>query len=230
MSSSASPADQTGSLAGIVVDDRGQPVLGADVEYRLLRAGATDRYGRHIFTDPIVSGWVTTGNDGRFAVPGLRTGQYALCALSKLPHQLHSCQWGEGGAPVRVNAGQETGDVRLVLRSGVRLTVHVADPSGSVDPTQVFGSPARARRLLLGVVSDRGEYYPVHLVSNAQGAPAYGIAVPRNRAMKLAVDTDLEVTDGAGKPVVSRRPRPITEPEGPNGIEIHLSVRPPSNP
>jgi len=221
-----SPVDQPGSLAGVVLDDRGQPVRAADVEYHLLRGGRTDRYGRHTFTEAPVAGWVTTGNDGRFLVTGLRSGQYMLCALAKLPHQLHSCQWGEGGAPLRVNAGQQTGDVRLVLRSGVSLTVHVADPIGIADPGDVFRAPAHSRRLLLGVISDTGEYYRIHNVSKGQGEFINRVAVPRGRAMKLVVDTDLDVGDAAGNPMASGKPRPITEPEGPDGVEVHLSVRP----
>lgn len=221
----ASSVDQTGSLAGVVVDDQGHPIGGVNVDYHLLRAGWTDRYGRHIFTDPIVSGWVATGNDGRFAVAGLRPGQYLLCALAKLPHQLHSCQWGEGGAPVKVNAGQQTGDLRLVLRSGVRLTVHVADPSGAADPGDAFRGPVHGKRLLVGVMSDKGEYYRVHPVSKAQGELTYGLAVPRDRVIRLVVDTDFDVGDAGGNPVVSKKPRPITEPEGPDGIDVRLSVR-----
>jgi len=230
ISSAASPVDQTGSLGGVVLDDRAQAVAGADVEYHLLRTGRTDRYGRHIFTDPIVSGWVTTATDGRFTVTGLRPGQYAICALAKLPHQLHSCQWGQGGAPVKVTAGQATGDVRLVLRAGVRLNVHVSDPTASIDAGDVFRGPPHAKRLLLGVVSDKGEYYRVHPVSKGPGVLTHGLAVPRDRVVKLVVDTDLDVSDAAGSPMPSKTPRPITEPEGPNGIEVHLSVRPRSNP
>jgi hypothetical protein len=118
----------------------------------------------------------------------------------------------------------------LVLRSGVRLTVHVADATASVDAGDVFRGSPHAKRLLLGVVSDKGEYYRVHPVSNGQGAPVYGLAVPRDRVMKLVVDTDFDVSDAAGNAMVSKTPRPITEPEGPDGIEIRLSVRPRSSP
>lgn len=153
-------------------------------------------------------------------------GQYALCALAKLPHQLHSCQWGEGGAPVKVAAGQQTRDVRLVLRSGVRLNVHVSDAADSIDAANPIRGPVHAKRFLLGVVSDRGEYYRVHPVSRGQGALTYGLAVPRDRVMKLVVDTDFVVSDEAGNPMVSKKPRPITEPEGPDGIDIRLTVQP----
>jgi hypothetical protein len=230
ISSAASPVDQRGLLGGVVVDDQGHPVGGVNVEYHLLRAGRTDRYGRHVFTDPIVSGWVTTGGDGRFTVSDLRAGQYALCALAKLPHQLPSCQWGQGGAPVKVTAGQATGNVRLVLRSGVRLNVHVSDPTASIGAVDIFRGSPHAKRLLLGVVSDKGEYYRVHPVSNGQGVLTHGLAVPRDRVVKLVVDTDLDVSDAAGNAMVSKTPRPITEPEGPDGIEIYLSVRPRSDP
>jgi hypothetical protein len=218
-------ADNTGSLGGIVVDHRDHPAADVTVAYRLLQPGRMDKYGHQAFTAPAAGGSVTTGSDGRFSVAGLRPGRYALCALAKLPNQLHSCQWGGSDGPWQVAAGRQAADARLVLRSGVRINVHVADTSGNVDVADVIRGPAYGRRLLLGIVSDRGEYYGAHLASKGQGQLTYGLTVPADRAVKLVIDTDFDVTDAAGSPVPSRKPRPITEPQGPNGIDVNLVVR-----
>jgi len=141
-------------LAGTVVDDRGQPVDGAQVE---LAQKIWDR----TWTDSHVSSTHTDSN-GAFRFSKLTPGNYYLSAAPPTPERngmsgvlldakgqpLHPATMGTYYAgsltfaratPIPLKAGQETGNLVLALNPAVtrRLTGRVTLPSGSAPAAEL---------------------------------------------------------------------------------------------
>jgi len=113
-------ADQLGSagITGQVVGGDGQPLPGA-----LVRAEVTGRKGDD--AELVAAARAVTGDDGRFALPGLDAGLYAVTATDGVRAPAH--------AEVALAAGQ-TGSARLVMAAGAVLRGVVVDTRGEPVP------------------------------------------------------------------------------------------------
>ncbi|KFA90045.1 hypothetical protein Q664_31215 [Archangium violaceum Cb vi76] len=155
-------------LSGVVVDQKGRPVAGAEV--RLAPASMVDPHKYEHpelepYTDRLDEAWFSgtgqtnqTGPDGRFTVPHLRPGTWLVTAL-KDGYAFDSRATGGTRRPlgplsgVLLSAG--TSDVRLVLESLGYVRGRVVGPDGS--PVTRF--------LLNELVQEdaRGEFrWPIH--------------------------------------------------------------------
>jgi hypothetical protein len=193
----ASSRAQTGSLSGIVEDEKKGPIPGAWVLYNKIRPLRRDAIGRFIPAGPGVNGGIQAGTDGRFLAIGLRAGDYYVCAMGTAANHLHSCEWGQEPAAVQVGSGQPVTNVVLVVRSGVIINIQVQDPNGRL----AAGLP-----FVAGVISDSGHYARAELKSGSATNALYAVTVPKGTALQLFLDTQLDVSDQGGKPVDAGRP------------------------
>ncbi|MCA8961304.1 MAG: carboxypeptidase regulatory-like domain-containing protein, partial [Planctomycetes bacterium] len=110
-----------GVLAGIVVDDAGQPVAGAEVaaraegndRQRAVRRGGPPGFGGDDGTR------TETDVDGRFRLDRLAPGSYRLDVTA------------DGFVDGRESAATDRDDLRIAMSPGVDLTGRVVDPSGA---------------------------------------------------------------------------------------------------
>lgn len=113
-----------GRVEGVVVDADGAPVRDARVSVgELMRLSM----GRKLVRPHHPSGLASTGEDGRFVVSDLPTGELALGATKKgyLPSQIHQLEIEPGAVPE---------DVRVVLERGATVTGRVLGPDGAPLP------------------------------------------------------------------------------------------------
>lgn len=94
---------EAGTVAGQVVDPRGEPVAGARV--------ARDRVPTYLPLGPLPPGVALTDRDGRFHLDGLPEGQVVL--------EAYSAELGRAQAePTQVRAGRTTDRVKITLPGG----------------------------------------------------------------------------------------------------------------
>lgn len=209
----------SGSISGIVEDESGTAVPGAWVVYNDISKPVADGRGSFKPAGPNISASLQADGGGRFLIAPLGEADYYLCALKVAPNQLNSCEWGGEYLRVHVQAGRDAGGNVLRLRRGTLVRVQVDDPTGQI---------AAGKKLLVGVISDKGYYRRAERLANGpKGEVVYGVAVPRGIPVRLFLDVDagLGVSDQGGQPLASRRPSlPITV-GAEDEVRVYLSLR-----
>jgi hypothetical protein len=203
------PAQQLGSISGLVADQSGNPVAGALVLYQGTPTFAPNAMGGVVATGPSVSSGLTSGTDGTFAISGLPDGQYSVCAYAATAAQLGSCEWGTYSPLIQITAGGAVSNVALQLTTGVLLTLLVSDPNSLIQETApstlVNGLlPLSGGNFRIGVML--GTIYARAQLASQQGTVrTYTVAVPQNVSLDLIADTSLLVTAASGAAVPNQQ-------------------------
>lgn len=122
-----------------------------------------------------------TLSDGRLQVANLPAGEYHLCVPPLRTDQLATCEWvgarwGDAGPTwIKLTTGQSVTNLRLVLRSGTMVRIHVED-------REQFS--ARGFGFLVGVSAEGGEYRRAEQMREASGL-VFAVAVPRTAVIRL---------------------------------------------
>lgn len=215
----------SGAISGTVVDESGRPVPRASISYNKHTEYARDVNGRPRIRELGFSATITAEADGRFAIAGLPSGTYGVCALPGSPTQLGSCDWDPVPA-TKLASGRLVENVTRVIHDGTVVTIRVADPGGQIVLPDARGNfAARERRFFVGVSSDSGLYRRADLASNAPGQYVFKVTVPRRRQVRLFIDSDLSVTDAAGRSVETKqRSSQQVTPAGAEQLTLDLRV------
>lgn len=133
-----------GSVAGHVVDERGQPIAGSSVHWTTKEPGLGrdgpglvevsmdwSNFGPGMMHNPGQRGnSVKTDEQGRFVLENINPGRIWLVAGGAHPRAVHG--------PLEIVAGTRLGGVEIAARRGGVATIHVFDPDGKpIEKAQV---------------------------------------------------------------------------------------------
>lgn len=220
-----------GSISGVVVNDGGKPVPRAKLGYTKLTEYARDKDGHMTVKEPGFTRSVTVGADGTFALSGLPTGRYDICAYGSQPNQTSGCEW-DGGTVIPLADGQSIQGLTRRVYDGAIITFRVADPNGRIALPEANGKVVKERRFFLGVSSPSGYYHRSELVSSTGVQHVFRVVIPKQKSVRLFIDTDLPVTHSrAGVPqseipVETRQPSSILiSSAGSDQVALDLTVK-----
>jgi hypothetical protein len=193
----------TVAISGSVVDAAGAPVAGTKVSYNNSPVTVRDRIGHMKIVGAMVNSSIVTGSDGSFSITGLPAGVYWLCAQGVVATQIPSCDWGFGSTKIDLTTETSATNTKLQLHSGVTVTFQVNDPRGQIKdfPTNV-AVPAAPGNFRIFVV-DGTWLKPAMPVSSSGGVHQYSVTVPTSRAVRLLLDTKLNVMNQAATAVTA---------------------------
>jgi hypothetical protein len=216
-----------GSISGVVVDDNGAPIANAVVLYNSVPNRITLPDGHRISTGPFVSSGARTAADGSFAVSGLPPAVYYLCAYGTKDDHLGTCEWGQGTTSVPLADGQ-TAQVRFVVAEGTLLTFQVEDPRHQIIDLESVPT-VNGRMALTGANFSIGiwagsRYARAKLLSVNGATRRYQLAIPKTAAIRLHLDTSLQVADSNGAPLALRQPSATVAAGGQTEVIINLAI------
>lgn len=198
----------TGTLSGVVLDERGAPIANAQVLYRTVPRIVRRLGGGWNAVGPLLGASVKTGADGSFVVTGLPAAQYHVCAYGVKPTHLGSCEWQ---ATTSVDlASSATAPLRFQIAEGTMLTFEVQDPRQQIRDLADLNSangrlPVSGSNFAIGVWAG-SRYTLAKLVSTVGPTRRYQLAIPKSAGVRLFLDTTLNVTDAAGVALPTRTP------------------------
>lgn len=179
----------TGSVRGIVTDNKGKPIAGALVA--ITRTFATPKD----FTTPY-SQSVKTTSDGSFLVQGLPPGTYAYCAQGGDGY-VDGCQLGVAPPGLNVSAGQ-TVNATIQLATGSILKIRVLDPGKFASSVGSPGLPGSVP-IMMVVWNAQGQFLPAHSVGSDSAGLNYQVTVPFDTALSFQIiSPKLKLADSAG--------------------------------
>jgi hypothetical protein len=222
----AAPPDQTGTgaISGTIVDEAGQPQPGAQLRCQKLTEYTRDIRGRMVLKEPGFVRSVVAGSGGKFALSDLPPGRYHLCAVGGRPNQVGSCEWG-GVAVIALATGENIQNVVRTVREGAVITLRVADPNRRIVLPDSRGIAPRQGRFSLELVSPTGSQRRAERISSSPVEHVFQITVPKQWPMRLFLDTDLRLTDEAGKHLEVRRPTAqVISAAGRDQLTVNLLV------
>lgn len=174
----------SGTIAGIVLDDTGEPVAGAKVGMRALRDDETERLqdGTQVFAPPPLR--IDSGDDGAFAYTGFGADERVLVTVSTDDFE----RWvGE----VRIDAASKRSDLVVRLSKGTTLEGVVRDVTGA----PVSGARMQVRvpgdglfEELVTICDDDGRYRFDHLVTGEIEVRADGLDNRGMASTTLVID------------------------------------------
>ena len=216
-----------GALSGSVVDGNGSPIPGALVLYKSVPIVATAANGERVITGPGIGAAVKTAADGTFAVTGLPSAGYLLCAYGTKSNHLGSCEWGQGTARVDVADGQ-TAHLTFVVAEGALITFQVEDPKQQVIDLESL-PVANGRLPLTGAnfsigISAGTRYERARLLSVTGATRRYQLAIPKTATIRLYLDTTLNVADAQGAAIALRQQSTAVAAGGQDEVVVHLAI------
>jgi hypothetical protein len=177
------PAQNTGTIAG-TLNSSGGPVGGAFISAYLQASGTSGKFG------PVFN--ALTGTDGSFAMNGLPTGKYLLCAEKASAALLNPCLWSATSNTVTV-AGGASASVALTAETGVSMTIRVSDPNG------LLASNPSLNDILINAKTTSGRNVLAALASKDSSGQTMTVLVPQSAAINLGVySSNLSLTDNQG--------------------------------
>jgi hypothetical protein len=223
-----SGAASGGSLTGTVVDDHAVPVPGALVSYRSVPAFSTGPNGRPAPNGPTVSAVVKTAADGTFAISGLPSAVYHLCAIATRSTQLGSCEWTQGTTQADLTVAQSVSGLRLEIDEGTIVTFQVEDPKHQIRDLADFQQPRvmlplTGGNFAVGIFAGR-RYLRATLVSTNANSRTYQLAIPKTATVRLFLDTSLRVADVKGASVSTAQRSTAIAANGQDTVTVHLSI------
>ncbi len=194
--------DVTGTIAGIVVDEKGKPVPEVSVNaYPDMLAGAKAE-------NAALAGFssATTDGDGRFVIRGLPDDQYRLWATRALGAD--GGAWSRNSTPARV--GEQNARLELPSPGGLKGTISLGGEPPAMATVQVgFGAPTPTLKGTFAIQDLAPGTYDITLHSLE-----FSEHILRDVEIKPAETTDLRtievekgrvltgrVVDGTGRPV-----------------------------
>src|SRR5450432_1879299 len=190
----AATAPVTGSIHGILHAQDGTVITGAKVTAS--KTVPANRVNPTLTATGPTLGFATTAADGSFALDKLPAGTYTLCAQAQAAIHIDPCHWSETPPKITLSAGQNVTGYNFSLVKGQALQVRLDDQGG------LLGSAAGASgnpHVLMGVLTSKGQFYPVTLSSSDSTGRNHSLVVPVNTALRLTVSSQtLKLTDSAG--------------------------------
>jgi hypothetical protein len=211
-----------------VVDDTDKPVANALVLYRSAPVVTKASVGQPAIAKASVAAGVRTGADGALVVSQLAAGTYQLCAYGPNENHLGSCEWGSGTAWLEVTDGQAA-TAKLQIAEGTLLTFRVADPKGQIRDLESLQTatarlPVSGANFAIGIWAG-SRYARARLVSTNGATRNYQLAIPKNAAVRLFLDTSLQVQSGAGVTAALRQQSDVLTAAGQGEMIVDLVVR-----
>jgi hypothetical protein len=165
-------------LQGIVRDDDGNPVAGAQITAYLAVAEPSSRFpslpgaavGQRAAT-------ASTATNGAFTLSGLAAGRYVLCVQSA--QGLDPCNWGTA-LTATLAAGQTRTGLQIRLPAISQLRVRLEDPSALL----------AERHVQTGVLTPRGLFSPARLVSEDPTGRNLVVDIPLGARVRLQVSRE----------------------------------------
>ncbi len=167
---------QSGGVAGVVKDQQGRPVAGAQVSLLRRPAGPADTVPYHASADALAN--------GGFSFSGVPAGRYQLCAQKGNSDLLNPCTWASG--PM-VNVGSAAITQDIVMESGHRLKLRLDDSRG------VFAAnreSASLGRVYVSLLSESGGFIPLAPGASDARGKDYEYLIPFGKPVKLRVGRD----------------------------------------
>lgn len=222
----AAPA--TGVISGVVVDDRGTPIVNASVIYRSVTPVRWAANGARVLAGPTVGSRIKTTAGGSFSIGDLPPATYHLCAYGPKDNHLGSCEWGQGTVRIDLAAGQNA-QLKFVVAEGTLITFRVEDPKRQVVdleslPTINGRVPLSGANFAVGIWAG-SRYARAQLVSATGATRRYQVAIPKTANVRLYLDTPLSIADTNGIAFATRRPSATVGAGGQTEIVVNLVVR-----
>ncbi|HLJ16495.1 MAG TPA: carboxypeptidase-like regulatory domain-containing protein [Bryobacteraceae bacterium] len=217
------------SFSGVVLDDSNAPVANALVVYQSIPPLVRGPDGRPIATGPLVGANVQTGPAGIFAVSGLPAAIYKLCAYGTSNSQLGSCEWIQGTTRIDLSSAPIIQNLVLRIAEGALITFEVQDSQSKIRDLadiQATGGlmPVSGGNFGIGIFAG-SRYARAKLTSTTAGDRQYQLAIPKTTAVRVFLDTSLDIADSTGAAVIRRAPGPTISPGGQAAITVNLTVR-----
>lgn len=184
---------QTRTISGSVVDDLGAPLAGAKVYYNNSPNIVRDQTGHSKVTGPIINSTTLAAKDGTFSVSGLPAGVYWLCAEGTQATQLRSCDWGYDATKLDLTKVSTVTNTKLQVHDGVTLTFQVSDARSQIKDYATDPGKAAAPGNFRIFIVDGARVKAAQPVSASGSTHLYSLIVPKSRAVRLLLDTKLNV-------------------------------------
>ena len=191
---------RSSSISGAIVGDDGKPIANAMAAYRKLAVFSRAKDLRLTKIDPGFSGTIIAGPDGMFSISGLPAGEFHVCAQGVKTTHLNACVF-DGVPLISLSREQVVKNVIYTVHDGGILTIRVNDPDGLIQTSK--GALPHNQRFLIGVRL-AGMYVRAHLLASTPTQKLYAMAIPKQGAARIFIDTDLTVTDSLGNVVHAR--------------------------
>lgn len=201
------------AVPGSILSEDATSISGAIVSYhRASRYRAVKRDALHPVSwelaDRAVNDRVSAGIDGSFALTALPDGAYLVCVDVPAGGYLDPCLWSRGIA-LKVSLRQAVPLGHIVLKKGAVLRVRINDANHLLPPASLISSS----KLIIGIKTSVGAFYPARLVSADQTGRDLMITVPFDAPLKFWIfSRQVKMTDPAGAVVDT------------SGIDIPFSV------
>ncbi len=204
----APSAPTTGTLTGVVVDDKGAPLAGASVLYRTVPTIVRLADGREVITGLALSSGAKSAADGTFNISGMPAATYEFGVYGTQSSHLGSCEWTQGGVRVDLVDGQ-TAHLRFEVAEGTLVTFQVHDPRHQIVDFESLAtvngrSPLAGANFSVGIWAG-SRYARAKLVSASGSTRTYQVAVPKTATLRLYLDTSLKVADANGAAIALRQ-------------------------
>jgi Carboxypeptidase regulatory-like domain len=171
----------SGSLSGIVSGSDGTPIA-AVVTVHGASAARTDSTAT-----------------GAFSFPNLPPGSYTVCAAPKSGPYLDPCAWELFPPTAQIAAGKAVTGYAVTLRKGGQLQIQLNDPSGLLTTATAAAPGANAKSVLIGVVSARGLFQPLTIVSQSSAGSTQQTVVPFDSPVHLWTSSqNVHLANGSG--------------------------------
>jgi len=213
------------TIAGRVIGDGSQPIPGAQLIYTRLADYARTKDGHMVLRAPGFSHSVAVAKDGTFLLSSLPGGRYFICAQGVQPNQAAGCEW-DGISVIDVSDGTAVRNLVRTVHDGSIITINVADPNSRIIIPGASQAVVKDRRFFVGTYSTSGHYARATSVSSSATGHVFRIAIPKQQAVRLFIDTELSVVDASGNIVETERPTTLQIiPAGRDQVAVNLMVK-----
>ena len=161
------------SALGRILDDDGKPVSNP-VIFLLPQQGG-----------PATPQKPDSRADGSWSATGLSDGVYHVCVHMPEKGYINACQWLKSPPTVTVKNGLLPVNVDIPVQTGVKVSLHVNDPGGNLQPK---GPVVHPPFLLIGVWSEKGLFQPMTLTAASITGMDYSVTVPYESNLKVTAN------------------------------------------
>lgn len=211
-------AQTSGSIAGTVLDEKGQVFAGGARIVALKLAEAAD--GFKPFSTTAISDKL-----GKYSFRDLPAGKYEFCVNAYGDDFVNTCEWGRPAATLMVGSERAAQSLEIRLEKGKIFNIDVKDDRGLLDRHEgksVGGS------LDVGIITERMEILRAELLNKSQVNRKYRVVVPvgakfRVRAMSPLFDLRSDTEDKQSLAVLQDVDQSIESRDAAKSITLRIS-------